>query len=90
MPQILPSLLLVALFAACVIGTVRAAAIARWHNAMIERWLASAPGYVPEFILEKTRKSAARLTIRYRFVFALTAVVSALALWAIWFGPHAR
>ncbi|HEY6486803.1 MAG TPA: hypothetical protein VIX83_10505 [Candidatus Cybelea sp.] len=90
MPQILPSLLLIALLGACVIGAIRATAIAQWHNEVIERWLASAPGYVPEFILQRARKSAGRLTIRYRFVFALTAVVSAFALWAIWLGPRGR
>ncbi|HEX3370422.1 MAG TPA: hypothetical protein VHS56_12650 [Candidatus Cybelea sp.] len=90
MHQILPSLLLTALFGACVAGVLQAAAIARRHEAAIERWLASAPDYVPAFILERTRKSAASLTTRYRFVFALTGAVAAFALWAIWFGPRGK
>src|ERR1700744_4720548 len=88
MSWMLTSVGLVGLFAAGALGFFRARAVAKWHSGTIERLLGSAPGNVPGFILERSRKSVSSLTRRYRFIFALTAAVSLIALWAIWLGPR--
>ncbi|HEX4013457.1 MAG TPA: hypothetical protein VHX17_06120 [Candidatus Cybelea sp.] len=88
MSPALQSFVLVTLFIASVAGAIGASAIARWHGTLNERWLESARGSVPDFLLERSRKSVSRLTSRYRFIFTLLAAVSAVALWAIWFSSR--